>query len=166
LPPGERLKPPALSQNYRNAQESFGIPLEQHKQSPLRPKRLRKGFRNACQLAGLSDDQTKVFMGHGGSMSKVYLEKTKEQLEIFYEMAEPYLTVYSQQPDESEELKEIREEIKKLKTERKNGLDVVNTLMYIANGPKQGYSKNEIDELWNDLIPKLRPVLKQINEKL
>jgi len=103
LPPGLRLRPKALSQNYRNAQESFGIKLESNKQGPLRPKRLRKGFRNGCQIAGLNDDLVSIFMGHSGSMSKIYLERPREYLEQFYKMAEPYLSVYAV-PSESEEM--------------------------------------------------------------
>jgi len=64
------------------------------------------------------------------------------------------------------DMAQLKQRVEKIEDEQKNDLDVVNTLMYIANGKDWGYSKKDIDELWKDLIPKLRPILKQINEKL
>ena len=80
-------------------------------------------------------------------------------------MAEPYLTVYSQQLDESEELKAVKERVAKMESERKNQNDVFNTLMCIANGRDWGYSKENIDELWKNLTPKLNIAIKQMNEQ-
>jgi hypothetical protein len=35
-------------------------------------------------------------MGHKGEMTKVYLGKSKEELETYYEKVEPFVTVFSE----------------------------------------------------------------------
>jgi len=52
-----------------------------------------------------------------------------------------------------------------MEVERKNQNDVLNTLMFIANGRDWGYSKENIDELWKGLTPKLNKAIKQMNEQ-
>jgi len=95
LPKGKVLSRMQLAVNFRLCAEKLGIKLEKAKQSPLRPKRLRKAFRSACQLAGIGDDMTKLFMGQTSSVSKTYLGKSKEELEYYYDMVEPFITIYS-----------------------------------------------------------------------
>ncbi|MGY5148801.1 MAG: tyrosine-type recombinase/integrase [Candidatus Nitrosopumilus sp. bin_68KS] len=95
LPRGRRIDTRVVATNFRKAQELLGIQLQNGIQAPLRPKRFRHGFRQACQHAGLQDDMARVFMGQKGMSSKTYQSKSREELETFYEMVEPYVTVYS-----------------------------------------------------------------------
>lgn len=95
LPKGRRVDTRVVATNYRNAQDSLGIHLERGKQAPLRPKRFRHIFRQACQLGGVGDDMARVFMGQKSASSKSYQPKSREELEVLYEAVEPFVTVYS-----------------------------------------------------------------------
>ena len=95
-----RMDSANIATNFRIAQERLGIHLAPKKQGPLRPKRLRKVFRTACQIAAVGDDMTRVFMGQKSQSSKIYLSKSREELEIFYEMVEPFLTLYTETTDD------------------------------------------------------------------
>ena len=110
LPKGNRLTPEGLAINFRRAAEQFGIPLVKGQQSPLRPKRLRKVFETACTYAGVDPNIRDIFMGHKGNQSKTYEGKSREELEFYYELVEPKITI---QVEESDEIEVIREESKK-----------------------------------------------------
>ena len=97
-----RVDSASIATNFRIAQQRLGIHLSQSKQGPLRPKRLRKVFRTACQIAAVGDDMARVFMGQKSQSSKIYLAKSREELEIFYEMVEPFVTIYSEISDDTE----------------------------------------------------------------
>lgn len=122
LPKGKPLTRNQLATNYRLCAEKLGIKLEKAKQSPLRPKRLRKAFRSACQLAGVGDDVTKLFMGQTSSVSKVYLGKSKEELEYYYDLVEPFVTVYKDEHG-TELLEKIQEETNSTVTILKNQIE-------------------------------------------
>jgi len=91
-----------VAKNFRLVQEKIDIITEMGKQSPLRPKRLRKVFKTASTRAGLDVDTIRVFMGQSGQASKVYLGKSREELESYYEMVEPFLTLYKNDQHEQE----------------------------------------------------------------
>ena len=97
-----RMDSANIATNFRIAQERLGIHLTTKKQGPLRPKRLRKVFRTACQIAAVGDDMTRVFMGQKSQSSKIYLSKSKEELEIFYEIVEPLVTIYTETTDDQD----------------------------------------------------------------
>jgi len=83
-------------------------------QSPLRPKRLRHVFRSACNYAGIVDDMVRVFLGQSGMSSKIYLGKSKQELEFFYNLVEPKITVYEDENKiEPEQIVKLNERIKK-----------------------------------------------------
>lgn len=105
LPAATALTNLILATNFRHAAERMGIKLQKEKQSPLRPKRLRKVFRDACQAGRIGDDMANIFMGKADRSNKVYLGKSREELEIYYEMLEPFVTVFSEKINEDEILK-------------------------------------------------------------
>jgi len=102
LPPATPLTTIILAINFRKAAKRMGINLQKAKQSPLRPKRLRKVFRDACQAGMIGDDMANVFMGKADRSNKVYLGKSREELEIYYSMLEPFVTVFSEKINEDE----------------------------------------------------------------
>jgi len=116
LPKGNRLTPEGLAINFRRGADQFGIPLVKGQQSPLRPKRLRKVFETACTHAGVDPNIRDIFMGHKGSQSKTYEGKSREELEFYYELVEPKITI---QIEESDEIEAVREELAK-KVEEKD----------------------------------------------
>jgi len=105
LPPATFLRPETLATNFRHAAERIGTTLQKDKQSPLRPKRLRKVFKDACQAGRIGDDMANIFMGKADRSNKVYLGKSREELEIYYSMLEPFVTVFSEKINEDEILK-------------------------------------------------------------
>lgn len=105
LPPATALSNETLATNFRKAAQRMGVKLQKAKQSPLRPKRLRKVFRDACQAGRIGDDMANIFMGKADHSKKVYLGKSREELEIYYEMLEPFVTVFSEKINEDEILK-------------------------------------------------------------
>ncbi len=109
LPNGARLQPRTLSVSFRIVEDKLGIKMTKGQQSPLRPKRLRHVFRSACNYAGIVDDMVRVFLGQAGMSSKIYLGKSKQELEFFYKLVEPKITIYDNEP--------VVEEIHKLKKE-------------------------------------------------
>jgi integrase len=112
----EPCKPVDISRAFRQVQESrMGLMVRDVKQSPLRPKRLRKVFKTACTRAGVDLDMIRVFMGQVSQVSKIYLGKSREELETFYEQVEPFVTLYhnEQQEEDSAILREENLELKK-----------------------------------------------------
>jgi len=118
-------------------------------------------FTKATQKHGIA--YAHKLTGHKNQLEEYNRYSDEKKLEM-YQQLEPELYVFFKKP-ESEEIKSIREELGKLKTDQKNEHDVVNSLMFIANGPKWGYSQENIDDIWKDLLPKLNKVIKQMNEQ-
>ena len=91
--------------------------LQYGKQSPLRPKRFRKLFNDACDVVGVPTDIKRVFMGKSDPSNKAYEGKSRQDLEIYYEMVEPKLLIYTEFEDnvsrETDELKKQIEEMKR-----------------------------------------------------
>ena len=108
-----------IDENFRRVQSlKLGLKVRHAKQSPLRPKRLRKLFKSGCTRAGVSEDMVRVFMGQKGAISKVYLGKSREELESYYEIAEPYLTLSVISLDEEKEILMRENQELKLRLER------------------------------------------------
>ena len=116
LPEGNRLSNVTLAINFRKASRHTGISLVKQQQSPLRPKRLRKVFESACTHAGIDPDIKDIFMGHKGSQSKTYQGKSREELEFYYDMVEPKITIQIHETDESTELREKLKEFQNTKS--------------------------------------------------
>ena len=139
LPEARQLTNNALSQNFKNTAESMGVKVPKSQQSPLRPKRLRHVFRTACQLAGLSDDLARVFMGQKSQSSKIYSPKSREELELFYESVEPFVSVFIERIDEDEftklkieqekKVQELNIKITELKDDKTKSDDLTKNLM-------------------------------------
>ncbi len=123
LPDGKRLIPVVLATNFRHATENMGIHIPKGQQSPLRPKRLRKVFESACTHVGLDHDLRDLFMGHTGSQSKTYQGKSREELEYYYEMVEPKITI--QVDEENDEIDRLQEEVKKFREEKLDGQEQI-----------------------------------------
>jgi len=115
------VDPHSFSRNFRNAtqklekllsdkKETFRI-LQYGKQSPLRPKRFRKVFNDACDIAGIPTDIKRVFMGKSDPSNKTYEGKSRMDLEIFYEKLEPILTIYSEPSNAESQVKKLQEEL-------------------------------------------------------
>jgi len=129
LPKGKKVDTRVVATNFRVAQQYFGIRLERKKQAPLRPKRFRHIFRQACQLAGIGDDMTRVFMGQKSGSSKSYQPKSREELEVLYEGVEPFVTVYSD-PIASDLEKQLGQERQESKIEFENLTKKIETLEF------------------------------------
>ena len=69
--------------------------LRRKKQSPLRPKRFRKLFSDACNEAGIKTDIKRIFMGKSDASNKVYDGKSRLTLEPYYEKIESKLWIYN-----------------------------------------------------------------------
>ena len=116
----------SLSTNFRDAivrynKENIGnmIPIEPGKQSPLRPKRFRKVFNDACDFAGIPVDIKRVFMGKSDPSNKTYEGKSRQDLEIYYRKVEPNLTIFSEPITSSDEdVTKLKEDLKLLKLDK------------------------------------------------
>ena len=119
LPNAEPVWTITIDTNFRSAAEGIDVVTQSHKQSPLRPKRFRKVFRSACQNAGIGDDMTRLFLGQTSTSSKVYLGKTREELEYYYELVEPNITINN---DEllNNEYEKLQQQNKELDTKLKS----------------------------------------------
>ena len=119
LPPAKKITPGIISESFRRAAENMGVKLEKGKQSPFRPKRWRHFFRQACQHGGIGDDMTDVFQGRKATSSKEYEPKSREELEFYYETGpEPYLQVYSEPSEKSENVTKLQEDLDSMKKDK------------------------------------------------
>ncbi|MCH7648849.1 MAG: hypothetical protein IIA83_09610, partial [Thaumarchaeota archaeon] len=114
-----RLKPHIVAENFRNAVKAYNtetkdtkIPLHDKKQSPLRPKRFRKVFSDACNDAGIPTDIKRIFMGKTDNSNKVYDGKARQDLELYYERVEPNLTIYSEPESINQNLQSQLDDLK------------------------------------------------------
>jgi len=116
----------SLSTNFRDAVNRYNqenrdnkIPIEHGKQSPLRPKRFRKAFNDACDNAGIPVDIKRVFMGKSDPANKAYEGKSRQDLEIYYKRVEPNLTIFSEHsPTKSEEVRKLQEDLDMMKKDK------------------------------------------------
>lgn len=125
----EPIDPHVLAINNRNAvkrfekllssQEKTVKFLQSKKQSPLRPKRWRKMFNDACDAAGIPTDIKRIFMGKSDPANKPYGGKSKQDLEMYYELVEPNLTVFSEpEINPSHETNELKKQMEEMKLQR------------------------------------------------
>ncbi len=133
----ESIDPHVLAMNNRNAvkklekllssQENSVKFLQRAKQSPLRPKRWRKLFNDACDSVGVPTDIKRIFMGKSDPANKPYGGKSKQDLEIYYEMVEPLLTIYSDLIDlkNNSDNQKIIDDLKNDKEETKQRLNEI-----------------------------------------
>lgn len=115
----------SLSTNFRDAvirynkENNNKIPIENGKQSPLRPKRFRKAFNDACDAAGIPLDIKRVFMGKSDPANKTYEGKSRQDLEIYYKKVEPNLTIFSESlPAGPEDIKKLKEDLNLMKKDK------------------------------------------------
>jgi len=121
------VEPESISNNFRDAvirynKEHKGkkIQLIPNKQSPLRPKRFRKVFNDACDDAGITTDIKRVFMGKSDPANKTYEGKSRQDLEIYYKKVEPNLVIFSEPTTtKSEDVKKLQEDLDLMKKDKK-----------------------------------------------
>ncbi len=132
----EAITPHTLSESCRTAAKKLekslydeGTPtriLTKNKQSPLRPKRWRKIFSEACDYVGITTDIKRLFMGKKDDSNQPYEPKSKQDLELYFERIEPILTLYSDpDPIPTQEVQKLRKQIEierdeKLKMQSEN----------------------------------------------
>ncbi|MCV0398501.1 MAG: hypothetical protein K5785_00745 [Nitrosarchaeum sp.] len=87
--------------------------LRKNQQSPLRPKRFRKVFSDACDYAGIPVDIKRLFMGKSNKANEEYEGKSRQNLEMYYaNKLEPILTIYSKPKEIStEEIKKLEDKL-------------------------------------------------------
>ena len=160
LPDGLRLNNIVLATNFRHATEHMGIHIPKKQQSPLRPKRLRKVFESACTHAGLDHDIKDLFMGHKGSQSKTYQGKSREELEYYYEMVEPKITIQiDEDNDEIDRLHEEINKVKKVESEYKNKIEDNHKVITDYVKDRQNDSDRNME-----LIKMISELRKEVNE--
>ena len=96
LPRGNALSRAQFSVNVRTGVSQMAITLKPGVQQPFRPKRMRKEFDDACDRAGVPLAFKKIFTGKKYSGSKEYKGRSRHALEIYYEMVEPEITVFTE----------------------------------------------------------------------
>jgi|SRR3989338_134430 len=119
------VNPHTLSGIFRRATERLekalsadGKPVKlliDNKQSPLRPKRFRKLFSNACNDAGIPTDIKRIFMGKADASNKPYDDKGRMDLEIYYERLEPKLTIYTEPESDTERTRNLESTVEEMK---------------------------------------------------
>jgi hypothetical protein len=88
-------------------------------QSPLRPKRWRKVFSDACDYAGITTDIKRLFMGKKDDSNKTYVGSSRQDLELYFERIEPIITLYSDpDPIPTMEVQKLRQQIEIERQER------------------------------------------------
>jgi hypothetical protein len=114
-----------LSDSCRNAAKKLekilkdeGNPtqiLRRYSQSPLRPKRFRKVFSDACDYVGIATDVKRLFMGKKEDSNQPYGGKSRQDLELYFDKLEPVITIYSDpEPIASPEIQKLRNDLKRL----------------------------------------------------
>ena len=93
LPAPTPLTPRNIARNFRTAARNIRIPLKKGVQSPFRPKKQRKLFSDGCDKAGIGENKRKIFMGKGDNSNTVYTGQARHELEVYYELVEPYVTI-------------------------------------------------------------------------
>jgi len=113
LPKIKSVASTEVSYQFREIARKIGIKnSRKYAQSAFRPKRFRKVFESACTCGGVPVPVQQTFMGHKGEMTKVYLGKSKEELEYYYELVEPQVTVYSDLTKDNQ-IKELESRLEK-----------------------------------------------------
>ena len=100
---GKRLSVDSLASNFRESAKKMGY-VKKGVTNPLRPKRFRHLFRNACSYAKIDDGWIHSMMGHVSTVSQSYLEKPVLMLGDEYAKLEPYVTVFGTGKDQVNEM--------------------------------------------------------------
>jgi len=140
LPPAKRLTVSVVEIAFRKAQRAMGIKLIKKQQGPLRPKRLRKIYRTAADLAGLNDDKARQLLGQSTRSSGVYLETAREIQERTYMKVEGRIWIFKE-PQLSVKEKETSKDLKKQIDEMKR---------------KQAEDKEEMLEMLSEKFDQMR----------
>jgi len=112
LPERNALTKHRLAMKLREGAKKMKIKLKKGVQSPLRPKKYRKLFSDACDKAGIGENKRKIFMGKSDKSDKIYAGTSRHQLEIYYELVEPYVTIY-QDINKENYMEKIKNEVTK-----------------------------------------------------
>ena len=76
-------------------------------------------FNDACDAAGIPTDIKRIFMGKSDPANKPYGGKSKQDLEMYYELVEPNLTVFSEpEINPSHETNELKKQMEEMKLQR------------------------------------------------
>jgi len=120
LPKKKSIDSKEVNYQFREIARKIGIKnSRKYAQSAFRPKRFRKVFESACTCGGVPVPVQQTFMGHKGEMTKVYLGKSKEELEFYYELVEPHVTVYSDLTKDNQ-IKELEFRLEKAVKDKQN----------------------------------------------
>jgi len=111
LPKLRPLTEKALARKLRKTAADIDIPLKKGVQSPLRPKKYRKLFSDACDKAGIGENKRKIFMGKSDKSDKVYAGVSRHELEIYYELVEQYVTIYRSDSKIEQENQSLRHQV-------------------------------------------------------
>ncbi len=118
----ESITTHTMSDSCRNAASKLeqilrdeGTPMKiltSGKQSPLRPKRWRKVFSDACDYVGITTDIKRLFMGKKDDSNQPYESKSRQDLELYFERIEPIITIYSDpNPIPTEEIQKLKRQL-------------------------------------------------------
>ena len=110
LPPAVKLTTAKYSENCRNATVNMGIQLKKGQQSPFRPKRARHIHNQGCDFAKIPDGIKRIMEGRSPAIDGDY--KSREELEFFMEVLEPYIQILTEPQDEITQVKLSQMEIK------------------------------------------------------
>ena len=120
LPKIKSVDSKEVNYQFRKVSRKIGLKnIRRHAQSALRPKRFRKVFESACTCGGVPVPVQQTFMGHKGEMTKVYLGKSKEELEYYFELVEPHVTVYSDLTKDNQ-IRELELSLEKVVKDKQN----------------------------------------------
>jgi len=147
LPPAKRLTVGVVEIGFRRAQKKMGIKLVKGQHSPLRPKRQRKIYRTAADLAGLGDDKARQLIGQdtGNRSSGVYLETAREIQERQYMKVERRIWIFKE-PELSAKEKETSKELRKKLDEMKNQQEIDRKNQELRDKKQLENVSNLIDE--------------------
>ena len=115
---------------FRNAAKRFEKRfdrtfLKEKEQSPLRPKRWRKTFTDAADLAGIPENILDIFLGKKTNSRNTYRSRDRINLEGYFVRIEKHIWIYEDpnpknepSPEIVEKMDEMQNEIDLLKKER------------------------------------------------
>ena len=127
LPKGTRVTTSTVSKAFQEAfYKTFKVRMPKGKQSPYRPARFRGVHEDAHIAAGVDSVIIDIFKGTVNRSGKPYPGKSREELEYFYEMAEPNLIIDYDVPEEIDELIEkMKEEANSTVTTMENSINEI-----------------------------------------
>ena len=94
---------------------------------------------------GIDTDIKDIFMGHAGRQAKTYIGKTREELEIYYELVEPKITIQIEETDDTEQLQNLSQELTEVKKQHKKEID--NAIDYVINSVPEDRIERIVEKL-------------------